>query len=257
MNYLSSCWSIAKNTYKEIIRDKILYGVLIVALLVTASSFFLATISLDQDARVLQDFGLASIHLFTLFICIFVATNSLNKDVERRALYLLFSKPISRSQYVLGKYLGFILLLVTTLLILGGLFSLGTFFTDRTIIRGEIITLLYSFLEISFLTAWAVLFASFTAPLNAALYSIALFIVGHSLVTLKQYVDKVGSHLLQNVMHFFYYVLPNLEKFDVRQAVLYAIHIPLATIIWTLFYWLVYTALILFLSVQVTKQREV
>jgi Cu-processing system permease protein len=251
-----SIWSIAKNTYKEIIREKLLYGILLMAVLLTASSFFLAGISLEQNARVLQNVGIAAIHLFTFGICVFVATNSLAKDVDRRALYLLFSKPVSRSQYILGKFVGFLLLLVTSLILLGGLFSLGLAFTDKSLLAGTLINLSYSFFEISFLLAWAILFASFTAPLNAALYTAALFIIGHSLETLRAYAEKLNNATLHGVSSACYYILPNLEKFDVRRSVLYGLHIPPQSVAWMLVYWAIYTGFILYLAIQVMKTLE-
>ena len=255
--YLQSIWSIAKNTYREIIRDRLLYGILAVALLVTASSFFLSTISLEQNNRVLENVGLASIHLFSFFICVFVATTSMARDLERRALYLLFSKPISRSQYVLGKFVGFLLLLLTCLAILGGLLALGILFTSKGLLLAILINLVYSFLEVSFLLAWAVLFASFTAPLNAALYTTGLLIIGHSLQTLQAYAARFSPPLVQKFISICYYLLPNLEKFNVRYPVLYGIHVPFTSFFWSLIYWLVYGGLVLFLAMQVTRTREV
>ena len=249
-------FSIAKNTYREIIRDRLLYGIFIIAALLTASSFFMATISFEQNGRVLQNLGLAMIHVFTAFICIFVTTNSLNRDVERRALYFLLSKPISRAQYVVGKYFGFLLLLLTTLLILGGLFTIGLFFTDKGIISASLINFGYSFLEISLLIALGVLFGSFTAPLNATLYTTALFFVGHSLTTLKEFVDKSGVTATKWLMSGIYYLLPNLEKFDVRTATLYHIHIAGSQVFWSLFYWVLYTTALLVLASVVMRKRE-
>jgi Cu-processing system permease protein len=254
---MSVIWSIAKNTYKEIIRDKVLYGILVIGLLVTASSFFLSSISFDQTARVIQDIGLAAIHLFALVICVFVATNSLHHDEERRALYLIFSKPISRGQYLLGKFLGFTLLLVTTLAILGGFFLLGAFSTERDIVLGALMNLGYSFLEISLLTAIAVLFATFTAPLNASLYTIALFIIGHSLGLMRTFAQNLGNPLVHGIVNICYYLLPNLDKFDVRRAILYGIHIPPVQVFWSLVYWAFYGGIVLFLAIRVLRNREV
>ena len=256
-NYLHPIWVIAKNNYKEVVRERLLYGILVAALLVTAASFFLATVSLDQNSRVLQDIGLASVHLFTVFISVFVATTSLSRDFERRTLYLLFPKPISRSQYLLGKFLGLSLLAVTALVILGGVFALGTAFADRGLLLGTLVNLCYSFLEVSFLTSLAVLFATFTAPLNAALYTLAFFIIGHSLTTIKQYVDHQPSLFLHQVFAVCYYLLPNLEKFDVRQAVLYGLPVPPSQVLWTVAYWLVYTGFVLALAIQSLRKQEV
>ena len=256
-NSLRTIWVLAKSNYKEVIRDRLLYGVLVVALLVTASSFFLSTISFAQDARVLEDVGLAAIHLFTLFICIFVATNSVHRDFERRALYLLLPKPISRAEYVLGKYLGLILLMLTTLAMLGAMFCLGVYFTQSTILLPTLKNLAFSVLEISLLTALALLFATFTAPLNAALYTSALFIIGRSLTMMRDYAVQLGNVVLIDIMKVVYYLLPNLEKFDMRRPILYGLHIPADQVIWSIVYWLLYTGLALFLAVQVMKKQEV
>ena len=255
--YLSVVWTIAKNTYKEIIRDRLLYGILVVALLITASTFFLATISLDQNGRVLENLGPAFIQVFAALICIFVATTSMSKDEERRALYLLFSKPISRSQYILGKFVGMVLLLLTTLLILGGLFILGLAFIERGIIANVVIDLCFTFLEVSLLSALAILFASFASSLNATLYSIALFVIGHSLGALKDYASTLGNQVAFDLLKVCYYLLPNLEKFDMRRSLLYGLALPKDAVAWSLVYWVVYTGLLLFLAMQVMRQREV
>lgn len=250
-------WVIAKNSYKEIIRDRLLYGILLIGVLVTASCFFLATISLEQNARIMQNIGMAAITLFSLFICVFVTTNSMAKDLDRRALYLLFSKPISKSQYVIGKYLGMILLLLTTLGILGGIFIFGALFTDRSIISPSLVNLAFAFMELSLMIALGVLFASFTAPLNASLYTLALYLIGHSMDMLKKYAFTSGSKLSIWMTDFCYYLLPNLEKFNVRASNLYHLEIPSGYIMGSVFYWLIYTALILGLAVLVTNKREV
>lgn len=254
---LHASWVIAKNSYKEIVRDKLLYGILLIAALVTASSFFLATVSLEQNSRVLQNIGLASIHLFAVFICVFVASTSINRDLERRVLYLLLPKPISRNQYVFGKFLGMLLLLATTLFVLGALFSVGSLLTDRSLLTGNLIVFGFSFLEIALLSALAILFATFTAPLNATLYSLALFFIGHSLTYVRQYLERFGSEFSHTLFTACYYLLPNLEKFDVRQAVLYNVAITPAQVGWALLYALVYITFLLGLAMAAMNAREV
>ena len=251
-------WTIAKNSYKEIVRDRLLYGMLLIAALVAGASFFAGSISFDQGNRVTQDIGVAAIHLFALFICIFTATNSISHDFERRTLYLLFAKPVSRAAYVLGKYLGIVLLLLSTLALLGGLFMLGLAFFDHALLLGTLVDLIYSFLELSLITAFAVLFSSFTAPLNAALYSAALFIIGHSLGTVRSFMTIKGSSVVTiKLIGFCYYVFPNLEKFDIRRSVLYGLYPPASSVLWTLLYWALYTALALYLAIRAMEHQEV
>jgi len=249
-------WSIASATYREIIRERLLYGIFLIAALITGASFFISTISLDQNARVLQNTGLASIHLLTLFISVFVATNSLSRDIDRRALYFLFPKPVSRAHYVLGKYVGFTLFMLTTLIVLGGLFSIGVAVVNVHVLGAAAINLVYSFLEISLLIALATLFASFTAPLNASLYTLAIYAVGHSQSSLRDFVSGLNNSFLNGVIKTIYYVLPNLEKFDVRKSTLYQVPIPHGQVVWTIIYWILYTAIALYLAVLVTRKRE-
>lgn len=255
--HLGLIWTIATNNYKEAIREKLLYGILVVALLATGVSFFLATVSLGQDGRVLHNIGLEIIHVVTLLIVIFVATSSIHKDFERRALYFLFPKPINRSHYIIGKFIGLCLLLITTLLILGGLFSIGLIFTDRSLIPAVFYNLCFSFLEISLLGALAILLSSFTAPLNAALYTGAFFIIGHSLVTLKEFAERSSGPLVQNLISTCYYILPNLEKFNIRPLTLYQLPIHLLDVGLTIVYWLVYTCFVLGLAIMVINKQEV
>jgi ABC-type transport system involved in multi-copper enzyme maturation permease subunit len=247
---------IAKNTYREASRERLLYGIWVAAALITGASFFLATISLDQNTRVLQNTGLASIHILTVFIAVFVATNSMAHDVERRALYFLFPKPLSKSQYVVGKYVGFLMFLFTTLLILGGLFSVGVAFLDTGVLMAALINICFSFLEVSLLLALATLFASFTAPLNASLYTLALFFIGHSQSSMKEYVSALGNSTLTWFTNAVYYLLPNLEKFDVKKATLYDIAIPASQVGWSLFYWIIAVSVVLFLATLVVRKQE-
>jgi ABC-type transport system involved in multi-copper enzyme maturation permease subunit len=237
---------IAKNTYREASRERLLYGIWVAAALITGASFFLATISLDQNTRVLQNTGLASIHILTVFIAVFVATNSMAHDVERRALYFLFPKPLSKSQYVVGKYVGFLMFLFTTLLILGGLFSVGVAFLDTGVLMAALINICFSFLEVSLLLALATLFASFTA----------LFFIGHSQSSMKEYVSALGNSTLTWFTNAVYYLLPNLEKFDVKKATLYDIAIPASQVGWSLFYWIIAVSVVLFLATLVVRKQE-
>lgn len=249
-------WVIAKNTYREIIRQRLLYGIFLIAALLTGASFFLATISLDQNSRVLQNTGLAAIHILTLFICVFVSTNSVAHDFDRRALYFLFPKPANREQYVLGKFLGFVLFLLTTLVILGGLFSLGVAFLNSAVLGVGLINMVYSFMEITLLLAIALLCSSFTAPLNASLYTLALYAIGHSQTSLQTFAKESGNGFLHGILNVVYFILPNLEKFDIRKATLYQVAIPVSSVVWSIVYWVIFTSIILYLATLVMRKRE-
>jgi len=254
---LMPIWVIAKNTYRELIRERLLYGVFLMAALVTAMSFFLSTVSLGQDARILHNLGLNTIHLFTVFIMVFVTTTTVARDLDKKTVYFLFPKPISRGQYVLGKYKGLLLLLLTTLTILGGLFWIGVVATGHGDLSGAVFTsLAFSFVELSVVIAIAQLFASFTAPLNAALYTLAFYIIGHSLSFVRDFLVQQNNTLALKLANFCYYFLPNLEKFDIRAATLYHIALSPTQVLWSLFYAIVYAGILLFLTTLAVRNRE-
>ena len=247
---------VAKNTYRELIRERLLYGILLAAALVCGASFLAATVSLGQDARILQNTGLSAITILTLFICIFVTTTSVRKDFEQHALYFLFPKPVSPYQYVLGKFLGMFLLMLSALIILGGLFTLGVSFVAPAILPAAGITLGFACLEISLLIAISLLFACFTAPLNSVLYTLALYVIGHNQSFIKLYANESGNPFLEKLINFSYYFLPNLEKFDYRAATLYSVDIPGASLAWAGVYWVIYLGIILYLAGLIMRKHE-
>lgn len=146
--------------------------------------------------------------------------------------------------------------LATTLIILGGLFSVGVAFLDSGVLVAALINICFSFLEVSLLLALATLFASFTAPLNASLYTLALFFIGHSQSSMKEYIGALGNSLLNGFVNVVYYILPNLEKFDVKKATLYNVAIPASQVGWSIFYWFIAVVVILFLATLIVRKQE-
>ena len=95
---------IAVNVFKESVRDKVLYNLVLFAVLLIAASFLLGQLTAGQDVKIIKDLGLAAISLFGLFIAIFIGIGLVSKEVERRSIYALLAKPMAAPQFVLGKY---------------------------------------------------------------------------------------------------------------------------------------------------------
>lgn len=256
-HFLRPVLVLAGATYRELIRQRLLIGIGFVAALITALSFFLATVSLDQNARVLHNIGLATITLSAVLITVFVTVQTIARDFDGRMLYLLFPKPIGRGQYVLGRYLGLMALVATTLVTLGGLFALGTLATGNSLISDTLINLGYAFLELGVVAAVVQLFASFTAPLNATLYGFAFYIIGHSFGSLKEFFTLSGNAAAAKLIDGVGYVLPNLDKFDVRAATLYNIPLPFAGVATTILYAVTFSTIALILTTAVVRKQEV
>ena len=114
-------YAIALNTYREAVRDKVLFGVLVLAAAVLALTLALGELSLDQQMRVVTDLGLASISMFSVVIAIFLGSSLLYKEIERKTLYVILPKPIARFEFLLGKYLGIVVTCAVFIAIMGAL----------------------------------------------------------------------------------------------------------------------------------------
>src|SRR5436190_6705505 len=110
---------IARNAFREAVRDRILYNLILFVLLITASAVFLSELSAGQEARVIVNLGLSSILIFGTFISIFVGVSLVWKEIEKRTVYSIFSKPIGRGEFIIGKYLGLCLTLLVNVAVMG------------------------------------------------------------------------------------------------------------------------------------------
>src|SRR5678815_4987878 len=146
---------IAVNVFRESVRDKVLYNLVIFAVLLIAVSFLLGQLTAGQDIKIIKDLGLAAMSLFGLFIAVFIGIGLVSKEVERRSIYSLLSKPIHRYELVLGKYAGLILV------------------------------------ELSVVTAIALFFSTFSTPILSAAFTFALWIAGHFSADLRNFEQVV------------------------------------------------------------------
>ena len=108
MSSLARIWTIARNTLREAVRNKVLYALLFFAIFIIGTGVVLSGLSYVESERILQDFGFAAIRLFSVAIAIFVGVSLIHREVERRTVYTILSKPISRAEFLLGKYVGLV-----------------------------------------------------------------------------------------------------------------------------------------------------
>src|SRR5512143_1445034 len=174
-------FSIAANTFRESIRNKILYAILAFALFVIGMTFFLADLSVGDLARIIADVGLASIHIFGVTLAVFIGITLVSQEVERKTVYLILSKPVPRWEFIVGKALGLSLTLALTTLLMGSVLFLvhfgyrygggpqpGIFVVSAGI-----------YMELILLICLASLFSTFTTPVLSAIFTLSLFIIGH------------------------------------------------------------------------------
>lgn len=248
--------TIAKNTFKETIRDRILYAILGFALLFIISTIFFGSISLGEDVKVIKDLGLAGIYVFSIIIAIFLGSALLYKEIEKKTLYIILTKPVSTIQFVLGKYLGLIAS-ITLNVILMTLIYLGVIYTKGGGIDFiSLWSILLLIFELSIFIALAVLFSAFTTPLAGTIYSILVLYIGHSISLVKKAAEK-SPQFIQLVAEAVYYIFPNLEKFNIRNSIVYGVSPTASQIVYPAMYSILLTIILLWLADLALKKREI
>ena len=247
--------SIALNTFRENLRDKLLYNLLIFALLMIGSSLLLMTLTLGEFHRLILDIGLGSINFFGVLIAIFVGIGLVSKEIEKKTIYTIISKPVARYQFLLGKYMGLSLtLLVNTAIMAVGL--LAVLYFQNVPIHVVLFKALGTiFLEFMVVTAVALFFSTFTSATLSAIFTLAIFVIGHlttDLRTFGQKMDAVGRGILDGI----YYLLPNLERFNLKGHVTHQLDVSGNDLLLIATYGVVYTAFLLILASVIFQRRD-
>ncbi|MBI5905572.1 MAG: ABC transporter permease subunit [Deltaproteobacteria bacterium] len=250
--------SIAANTFRETIRNKILYAILAFALFVIGTTFFLADLSVGDFARIIADIGLASIHLFGVVMAVFLGIHLVSNEVERKTIYIILSKPVRRFEFLLGKTIGLsVTLALTTAAMAVVLFLVHLSYRHGG--RAEIGIFIASggiYMELVLLTCIASLFSTFTTPVLSAIFTLSLFLIGH----LSDYLHLIGERSRLVAVRwggrFLFHLLPNLENFNWKNEVAYGTLNSLSVLVWAAGYLLCYAACVLIVSCLLFSRKD-
>src|SRR5688500_11254063 len=228
---MSAVIVIARGVFKESIRDRIPYNLVFFAVLLMAASFLLAQLTAGQDVKIIKDLGLASASAIGVLIAIFIGIGLVAKEVERRSIYSLLSKPVTRPQFILGKYAGLVLTLVANLVVMAAAFYVVLAYlawvtpsniesaweapaTDPRMLKAFVLIAV----ELMLITAVALFFSTFSSPFLSAALTGAVSLIGHFSADLKNSESVVEAPALATLARAVYYVTPNLSPLDVRTA---------------------------------------
>jgi Cu-processing system permease protein len=261
--------SIAANVFRESVRDRVPYNLVVFAVLLMASSYLLGQLTAGQDIKIIKDLGLAATSIFGLFIAIFIGIGLVSKEVERRSIYALLSKPISRAQFIVGKYAG----LVLTLAVNVSVMTLALYFvlaymtylaipdsraawvtpgTDPALLKG----ILLIFVELMLMTAIAVFFSTFSTPILSAALTFGIYIAGHFNADLRDYGQVVDSPVAAGLARILYHVVPDLAAFDVKAQVVHGMPVPAGYLAATVGYGFAYIAALLLAATFIFSRRD-
>lgn len=245
------------NTFRETVRDRILYNLVFFVLLITAAAIFLGELTAGNEGRVIVNLGLSVVLIFGAFIAIFVGVGLVSKEIEKRTVYAIFAKPVGRGEFLIGKYLGLCLTLLVNVAVMAAGISLALLYVGGTNLIGSVWwAALLIYFELAILTAAAILFAGFSSPILSALLTFFVFIIGHFSAALNQLAESLGSPAAKVFFAGLYYLLPNLSFFSFTANAAYGELPSFAYVANAFLYALVYVVVVLFVAVFIFGRRN-
>ncbi len=250
-------WAIAANGFREVIRDRILYIIGFFAILMALALRLLPEISVGADGKIFLDLGLAATSLLGMIVAIFIGTGLINKEIEKRTVLVLIPKPISRSELILGKHLGLSAVLIVMIVVMSAIYlAMLTWAKIPFSWTSILVSQAFLLLELGVLTAVAILFGVFTSSILATLLSFGVYFMGHISRDLLKLGEITKNENIEALTRSLYLVLPNLERFNLKNEAVYGI-LPPAPELWSSFaYGILYITLLLTLANVIFARRQ-
>jgi ABC-type transport system involved in multi-copper enzyme maturation permease subunit len=255
--------ALAVNTFREAVRNRVLYSLLLFALALILSALLLGQLSVHEEVRVTRDLGLAGISLFGVLIAIFVGVNLVYKEIDKKTVFALVSRPIHRHELIVGKFVGMTLTLLVQMAIMGAFLCAVLVVQKGAVTPAIARAILLSFLEVTVVTAIATLFSSFSSPFLSGAFTLGLFVIGRSLPELRELIAKVDSAPARGVLGTLLHVVPDLRLFyasgsmvDGRYASVHGDFVSFGYVGWAGLYALGYSACVLTLASILFSRRD-
>lgn len=254
---MNALYAIARNTFKEAIRDRILYLFLGFAVILIVGSKFISMLTIGDSAKIIKDIGLFALQLFSMLIAVMMTVLMVSREFEQRTIYTIVTRPVGRTWYLLGKFAGLLAiigamigLMTLALILIVILYSLQF---EPLLLLGAYMT----FLEMFVISAFAVLFASITKPILGSVMTLAVFIAGHMTAALWFIAERMMNLWVNITVTFFYYLLPNLETFNFREEIVHGLEIPWPAVGWATLYALCYAGAVLIIAALQFRGKEI
>jgi ABC-type transport system involved in multi-copper enzyme maturation permease subunit len=250
---------VAINTFREAVRDRVLYNLIFFALLMMGAAILVGEISVGIERLVIINLGLAAISIFGLIMAVFIGVGLVYKEIEKRTLYSLLAKPIRRGEFLVGKYGGLLLTLVvnTSLMTLG--LAVALFYVGRPFLRSDasiLIAVYFIVLELALVTALALFFSCFSSPVLSTLFTLGIYLTGMFAADIRDFGDLTRNPVVQGVARLLYYLVPNFHNFNAIAAAAHGETIPLTLVLHNTLYTLLYVTLVLLAASAVFSRRD-
>lgn len=260
---------VALAVFRESVRDRVPLTIVGFGVLLVCASYLISQMTAGQDLKIIKDLGLAAIALLGLLIAVFIGIGLVAKEIEKRSIYSLLSKPVTREQLVVGKYVGLVMTLAVNLSAMSLAYYGVLLYQQLTVPASEqsawpapatdprlLVAIGLIFGELMLVTAVALFFSTFAGPLTAILLTLGLWIAGHFNADLRHFEQVVDSPAAASIARVVYYVVPNLAPFNVRAEVVHGVPVSAAHVGLTLAYGGVYISALLLGAMAIFRRRD-
>lgn len=253
---MTRLWAIASNTFREAVRDKVLNSILFFAVILMFLSLALREISIGDTQKVVRGVALGGVSMLAAVIAIFLGIGLVYKEIEKKTIYTLASKPIPRWQLLLGKYLGLWITLAAEVVLLTLLYTVVIGIQQGLPTLPVYVAMAMLMVELTLLTAWATLFSTFANPTTATAYTVSVYLIGHFADDLHLFGERAEPGAFKTLTEVLYRVLPNLEQFNLRSEAVHGVAVRWSEVGWTTMYGLAYTVAVLGVAMMVFERRD-
>ncbi|MES2963588.1 MAG: ABC transporter permease subunit [Bdellovibrionota bacterium] len=248
---------IATNTFREIIRDRILYGIVVFALLLIGVSVALGSLSFAEQARISANFGFTGIQISASILAIFIGSTLVAREIEKQTILTLLARPVTRSQFLVGKFFGLVLVIVTVMAGLAVVVAALVTTLGLSIGLPFFVALYGIVLEALLLIAVTLLFGSFSRPAMTVIFATSIFLIGHWIGSLDAISKtKLVSDSFKSVSRILVNVVPDFERFNWRSAPIYDTPVPAIEILNSSLYAVGWLVFLLALTSMVFRRRD-
>ncbi len=253
---MTAVLAVAANTFREAIRNRVLYILLAFAIVLIAASMVLSSLSYVEQTRILQNLAFGAMRLFGIVIAIAVGINLIHREVDRRTVYTILSKPVSRTAFLIGKYLGLVATIWLLVAIMAVAFALTSWVGDAPLGLGHLAAVALVGLELAVVVGLATLFSAFTTPMLAALFTTGITAAGHLTRDLLALAAASGDPGVEAVTRWLHRVLPDLESFNLTLHAVHHLPITASDVVLPVFYAIAYTSVLLLLASLIFQRRD-
>jgi ABC-type transport system involved in multi-copper enzyme maturation permease subunit len=252
---LSRVAAVAANTFRETVRERVLYNLVFFALLMTVSGLLLGHLSIRQDEKIIKDLGLAAMDLFGTLIAVFIGVGLVSKEIERRSLFPLLAKPLTRDEFYLGKFAGLVFTLLVNLSVMAAGLHLTLLATGKGFDPGLMTAVLPILLGLVLVVAFAMLFSTLTSSALASVFTVGVVVAGRFSDVVRN-MREVAPSVPTWLIDLLYVGMPNFRNFDFKDRVVYGDPVPAAVLGWVALYAAAYVGIVLALGLASFRRRD-